>query len=132
MRDFLAIFLISVLLSSCSETPEFSGRVAYVSFESESGGADVITRYDVGLPGTSTRLKEDVWVKVYQNWIHITLKNRRDSLTIVPRERVIQIDVGTKESNDLNVPNGNVGIYNRGEQDEADQSTTRAAVVTKN
>ena len=104
MKSLIIPTLTALILCSCSETPLFSGRVAYVSFESESGGTKVMTRYEQGIPGTSTRVKEDVWVDIYNEWVRIVLKNRNDSTTIIPRERVIQINVETKEFNELNIP----------------------------
>ncbi|MGJ8678461.1 MAG: hypothetical protein ACSHX0_13165 [Akkermansiaceae bacterium] len=109
MKPLLLLLSVMLCLSSCSEhdsksQPDFSGRVAYIYYKSESGGTKVVTRFDTGIPGTSTSLREDVWVDVYEDWVHVILKNRNDHLTIIPRERVIKIVVETKEGNELNIP----------------------------
>ncbi|MEM9480441.1 MAG: hypothetical protein AAGA58_12380 [Verrucomicrobiota bacterium] len=105
MKITLLPLLAAFALCSCSkEKSLFSGRVAYVYYENESGVTQVITRFDKGIKGASTRLNEDVWVDVYDEWIRIVLKNRNDSATIIPRERVLRVVVETKEGNELNIP----------------------------
>ncbi|MEM1295410.1 MAG: hypothetical protein AAGH89_08590 [Verrucomicrobiota bacterium] len=105
MKKILLPLLTALALCSCSkEKSLFSGRVAYVFYENESGGTKVITRFSQGVQGTSTTLNEDVWVDVYDEWIRIVLKNRNDYTTIIPRERVLRVVVETKEGNELNIP----------------------------
>ena len=107
MKHLLTLFIATLLLTGCfSEKEEgiFSGRVEYFYYTNKSGGAEGFTRFDQGLPGTSTMVKEDVWVEVYSNWVRVELKNRSGYTYIIPRERVIDIVVGTKEGNELNIP----------------------------
>jgi hypothetical protein len=124
MKKNLIALIATLMLCSCSEKPIFSGRVGYVYFENESGGTEVITRFDHGIPGTSTMVKEDVWVDVFDEWIQIVLKNRNDYVTIIPREKVIRVVVETKEGNELNIPQFTSADPARGEEGAVGQSAT--------
>jgi hypothetical protein len=108
MKYIGALFTLTILLlfAGCSknEKPLFSGRVTYVYYTEYNGSVSGFTRFDKGLPGTSTSINEDVWVDVYSDWIAIRLKNRNDSEIIIPKERVQKIIVGTKKENELNIP----------------------------
>lgn len=94
-------------LTGCSpekDKPLFSGRVEFFYYLDEKDSVSGFTRFEQGLPGTSTRAKEDVWLEIYPNWVVARLKNRKDESYIVPRERVRHIIVGAKETNELNTP----------------------------
>ena len=96
-----------LLLTACDmrdETPLFSGRVESFYYAGPNEGVLGFTRFEKGLPGTSTRVKEDVFVEVRQNWVRVKLLNRKDESYLVPRERVRSILVGTEQGNALNIP----------------------------
>jgi hypothetical protein len=82
----------------------FSGRVEHFYYTDVTGAVDGVTRFEEGLPGTSTMVEEDVWVDVYPAWVKVKLKNRNDYSYVIPTHRVVEIAVGTKEGNDLNIP----------------------------
>ena len=107
MKNIILVLTIALMAAGCSRennTCSFSGRVGYVSYQDENNAPQVITRFENGIPGTSSRVNEDVWVDLYPNWIRIVLKNRDDYTLIVPRERVLRVVVETREGNNLNIP----------------------------
>jgi hypothetical protein len=107
MKYILPILLIAAVMTGCfSEKEEsiFSGRVEYFYYTNKSGGTTGFTRSEKGFPGTSTMVNEDVWVEVYPTWVKVELKNRSGYTYIIPRDRVVDIVVGTKEGNELNIP----------------------------
>lgn len=96
-----------LLLTACDrrdETPLFAGRVESFYYAGPNEAVSGFTRFEKGLPGTSTRVKEDVFVEVRQNWVRVKLLNRKDESYLVPRERVRSILVGTEQGNALNIP----------------------------
>lgn len=102
---FAASFLTG--LTGCLPEKEESistGRVESFYYTNKSGGTEGFTRFEKGLPWTSTMVNEDVWVEVYPSWVKVKLKNRNGYTYIIPRDRVIDIVVGTKEGNELNIP----------------------------
>lgn len=107
MKTILLASIAVMLLSGCAKSdsdPVFSGRVEYFYYIDQNDSISGFTRFDKGLPGTSTMVKEDVFVEVRKDWVLVKLLNREDASYIVPRERVRSIVVGTKEGNELNVP----------------------------
>jgi hypothetical protein len=108
MRVIILTFATVVLFTGCSKREEvepiFSGRVEFFYFLDSNDVVSGVTRFDQGLPGTKTSVKEDVFLEVYKDWVVMKLLNRKGSTQIVPRERVREIIVGTKESNELNIP----------------------------
>lgn len=114
MKPLLMVAAAVAFLSGCKppetglvkedEKPLFAGRVESVYFLDETDGVQGYTRFDKGLPGTSTRVKEDVFVEVRTHWVVVKLLNRKDSSHLVPRERIRTITVGTQEGNELNIP----------------------------
>ena len=103
MKNIILAFIATALLSGCTR-PLFSGRVEYFYSLDEHDAVSGFTRFDNGLPGTSTSVKEDVFVEVHKEWVIVKLLNRKDTTYVVPRERVRSIIVGTKEGNELNIP----------------------------
>ncbi|TDU68065.1 hypothetical protein EI77_03182 [Prosthecobacter fusiformis] len=103
-----ALILLPLLFlpMSCGKSPDrlFSGRVESIYYLDHKDSVHGYTRFDKGLPGASTSIKEDPWVEVYPAWVVLSLKNRNDYTIIIPKERLRSITVGTKEGNDLNVP----------------------------
>lgn len=96
-----------MLLVGCAKQdsePLFSGRVEYFYYLDQNDVLSGFTRFEKGLPGTSTMTKEDVFVEVQNDWVTVRLLNRKNASYIVPRERVRSIVVGTKEGNELNIP----------------------------
>ena len=107
MKTILLVSIAVMLLSGCAKhdtDPVFSGRVEYFYYSDQNDAIFGFTRFDKGLPGTSTMVKEDVFVEVQKDWVVVKLLNRKDASYIVPRERVRSIIVGTKEGNELNIP----------------------------
>ena len=107
MKNIILALIATALLSGCTRhdsAPLFSGRVEYFYSLDEHDGVSGFTRFDKGLPGTSTSVKEDVFVEVHKEWVIVKLLNRKDTTYVVPRERVRSIIVGTKEGNELNIP----------------------------
>jgi len=108
MKTIALISLVAAsLLVGCSsheEKPSFSDRVAYFYYLDEKDSVSGFTRFDKGLPGTSTRVNEDVWLDVYADYVFVTIKNRADESYIIPRERIKLIAVGNPEGNELNIP----------------------------
>lgn len=96
----------TLIFAGCNKAPEplFSGRVESVFYEDFDNSLSGFTRFDKAYPGTSTAIREDPWVDIYQDWIVIRLKNRKDYAYVIPKERVRTIVVGTEESNRLNIP----------------------------
>ena len=116
MRPTLLTSCLALILtvSGCDTDPEneqemsnkpiFSGRVEYVYYSDDHGAKRGYTRFEKGLPGTSTTVQEDVWVDVYPNWVVIKLLNRSNYTEIIPQQKMVSIIVGTEEGNALNVP----------------------------
>lgn len=107
MKSILLVSGAVMFLSGCAKRdaePVFSGRVEYFYYLDQNDAVSGFTRFDKGLPGTSTMVKEDVFVEVRKDWVVVTLLNRKGASCIVPRERVKSIIVGTKERNELNIP----------------------------
>ena len=108
MRVIILALATVVLFAGCSkregQEPIFSGRVEFFYFQDSNDSVSGVTRFDKGLPGTKTSVKEDVFLEVYKDWVVMKLLNRKGSTQIVPRERVREIIVGTQESNELNIP----------------------------
>jgi hypothetical protein len=108
MRVILLALSAVSLFTGClkHEEPEpiFAGRVEYFYFLDSNDVVVGVTRFDQGRPGTKTSLKEDVFLEVYKDWVVMKLLNRKSSTQIIPRERVREIIVGTKEGNELNMP----------------------------
>jgi len=107
MKNIILVLIATALLSGCTRhdtEPLFSGRVEYFYFLDQHDTVSGFTRFDKGLPGTSTTVKEDVFVEVHKEWVVVKQLNRKDPSYIVPRERVRAIIVGTKEGNELNIP----------------------------
>lgn len=107
MKPLLVLSISLMLLTGCGEqdtTPLFSGRVEYFYYLDHNDAVSGFTRFEKGLPGTSTCVNEDVHVEVRNDWVTVTLLNRKNASYIVPRERVRSIVVGTKEGNELNIP----------------------------
>jgi hypothetical protein len=115
MRHTLLVIIIAMILSGCTkEIPStteqptnktiFSGRVEHVYYLDQNGATSGYTRFDKGLTGTNTGIKEDVWVDVFPNWVVIKLMNREGYEQIIPQHRILSIAVGTKEGNELNIP----------------------------
>jgi hypothetical protein len=96
----------ALILGGCNKAPEpiFSGRVESIFYEDFDNSLSGISRLDKAYPGTSTAIHEDPWVDVYENWIIIRLKNRKDYTYVVPKDRVRTIIFGTEEGNLLNIP----------------------------
>lgn len=69
----VVIFALAALVSftGCSQRKEgepiFSGRVEYFYFLDANDGVSGVTRFDKGLPGTTTSVKEDVFLEVYKD-----------------------------------------------------------------
>lgn len=106
-QNLLLGSIVLLLLTGCGrqdETPVFAGRVESFYYAGPNDAVSGFTRFDQGQPGTSTRVKEDVHVEVWQNWVRVKLLNRRDEAYLVPRERVRSIVIGTPEGNALNIP----------------------------
>lgn len=103
--SYLAL-IATLILAGCHKAPEplFSGRVESVFYEDFDNSLSGISRLDKAYPGTSTAIHEDPWVDVYQDWIVIRLKNRKDYTYVIPKDRVRTIIVGTEEGNLLNIP----------------------------
>ena len=108
MRAILLALSAVSLFTGCSKheepRPIFAGRVEYFYFLDSNDVVAGVTRFDQGRPGTKTSLKEDVFLEVYKDWVVMKLLNRKSSTQIIPRERVREIIVGTKEGNELNIP----------------------------
>jgi hypothetical protein len=115
MKQTVLVIIIAMILSGCTkEIPStteqttnktiFSGRVEHVYYVDETGATSGYTRFDKGLPGTSTTIKEDVWVDIFPNWVVIKLMNRKGYEQIIPQHKIVSIAVGTKEGNELNIP----------------------------
>jgi hypothetical protein len=107
MKNIILILIVTALLSGCTRhdaEPLFAGRVEYFYFLDAHDAVSGFTRFDKGLPGTSTSVKEDVFIEVHKEWVIVKLQNRKDASYIVPRDRVRSIIVGTKEGNEVNIP----------------------------
>ncbi|TLD72541.1 hypothetical protein FEM03_00235 [Phragmitibacter flavus] len=107
MKQLLIFSISLVLLTGCGEQNAkllFSGRVEYFYYLNQNDLVSGFTRFEKGLPGTSTMAKEDVYVEVRNDWVIVKLLNRKNASYIVPRDRVRSIIVGTKEGNELNIP----------------------------
>ncbi|MBT3381311.1 MAG: hypothetical protein HN742_19560 [Lentisphaerae bacterium] len=101
-RLLLALIVVAATgVPASAEDRIYSGRVESVYYSDHSGNIQGYTRLDKGLPGTSTAVKEDVWVMIYQHWIVIELKTRKTRIA-VPRERVLAVHIGNEEANALN------------------------------
>ena len=124
MRNLTLIWIVTAALGGCArhaepplpsghvecgcagheEKPLFSGRVEYFYALDEKNALSGFTRFEEGLPGTSTMVKEDVFVEVHKEWVIVKLLNRKGYSYIVPRDRVRTLIVGTKEGNELHIP----------------------------
>jgi hypothetical protein len=107
IKTFFALVLLAFFFTACTpskEKPIFSGRVEFFYYADEGDNIAGFTRFEKGFSGTSTRVKEDIWLDVYTHWVVATLKNRKNESYLIPRERVRHIVVGTKEGNELNAP----------------------------
>jgi hypothetical protein len=107
MKNYIVALIAVILCSGCCRRdtkPLFSGRVEYFYYLDEHDAVSGFTRFDKGIPGTATSIKEDVFVEVHKDWVLVKLLNRKDASYVVPRERVRAIIVGTKEGNELNIP----------------------------
>ena len=76
----------------------------YFYYLDEKDSIQGFTRFDQGLSDTSTRVKEDIYVEVYSDYVIAKLLNRNGSAYVIPRERVRKIVVGAQETNELNIP----------------------------
>lgn len=78
MKHF-GLLAIAVMFLTCCERqdalPIFSGRVEFIYYLDELDKTAGITRFDKGLAGTSTLVKEDVFVDVYKEWVVIDRKS---------------------------------------------------------
>ena len=108
MRAILLTLSAVTLFTACSKheeaKPIFAGRVECFYFLDSNDVVTGVTRLDQGRPGTKTSLKEDVFIEVHKDWVVMKLLNRKGHTQMIPRERVREIIVGTKEGNELNIP----------------------------
>jgi hypothetical protein len=107
-RQWLVALLAAAALGfgGCQDSSGtvYSGRVESIYYTEYDNSLQGYTRFDKGLPGASTRVKVDVWVDVRADWVTIHLKGRSEYTVLVPKERVRVITVGSKETNELNIP----------------------------
>jgi|ERR1051326_101144 hypothetical protein len=108
-----AIYFLAVLTVihefAYAEEPLFAGMVQSVSYE-VAGKLTVFTRESSGATNVTTRetakeitsFSQDVWVKVYQNWVMIDLKRKKTDFEIaIPREQIREIIIGNGDRNKL-------------------------------
>lgn len=107
-KTTIAAILALAFMAGCDKPSGrdviFAGRVEYFYYLDEQDNVSGFTRFEKGLPGTSTMVKEDVFVEVHNDWLVVKLLNRNGASYVVPRERVRSLIVGTKERNELNIP----------------------------
>ena len=99
--SYIILVCVALLLSGCrNETEIFSGKIHSIYYEGMTGGVQGVSRSENGRSGTSTSVNADVSIKVYKDWVEISTGEKKSKI-IVPRNRVLEINTGTKEGNKL-------------------------------
>ncbi|MFG0334762.1 MAG: hypothetical protein ACF8TS_15505 [Maioricimonas sp. JB049] len=90
-------FVLTSATAAQAAEPLFSGPVHTVVYRDVGNVLCAFTRGDKGIPGTSSRLNEDVWVTIHPQWVMIELKNR-NVMHIFPADRILRIDAEMKDT----------------------------------
>ena len=107
----LFYFIFGIFLTGCNDQSDtiYSGRVQYVSYKDlDDKSVRTVNRFDFTPTGSNfTETNTDVWVDVFKSeWVAIKILGMNGVATqrLIPKNRILEINIGNEKTNLLNIP----------------------------